>query len=267
MLKKKDKNSLNEHLERIKYISKHRLGEAKYSPVFEMDEDDELDMKHVSPSTANNTGIFAEADDDDEMTVDDISPEEQLAGAVGDGSPEAGPEPSMDDANAGEQVADMPDAGIEDNPMGEPQEPIIGGEEAPADPMMGEPAQPSADEQREDIQNQLIKLQLSAIDQMNDKMKMMDSTMEEMKSVMGRLHSDVEEVREPTNVEKVAARKDDSHPYYYRLNDLWQGNSFQARMDDGKTGEHGMKQLEDGSYIADFDNFPKLNDMDIKKSF
>lgn len=264
MLKKTDKTSLNEHLDRIKYISKHRLGEAKYNPVFEMDEDDELDMKHVQPATGNNTGIFSEAGEDDEMNVDDIDDtdaaiDQQISdlsgaeGAVGDGGPEAGPEPPVEQPAAGEEVADMPDAEPAADPM--------------AEPMPTEPAEPSADEQREDIQNQLIKLQLTAIEQMNDKMKMMDMTMDEMKGLVSRLNQDVEEVREPTNVEKVAERKQDSHPYYYRLNDLWQGNAFQARLDDGKTGEFGMKQLEDGTYVADFDDFPQLNDLDIKKSF
>jgi hypothetical protein len=245
---KKNKTSLQEHLERIKHVSKHRLGEAKYSPVFEMDEDDELDMKQVQPVTANNTGIFGEADDD-EITVNDLDDPTGAEGAIGDGGPEGGAEPPVEQPAAGEEVADVPDANVE------------------ADPMTMEPAQPSATEQREDIQNQLIKLQLSALEQMNDKMKMMDVTMAELKGVMGKLSAEVEEVREPTNVEKVAARKQDSHPYYYRLNDLWQGNSFQARLDDGKTGEYGMKQLEDGTYVADFDNFPKLNDLDLKRSF
>jgi hypothetical protein len=241
------------------------LGEAKYNPVFEMDEDDELDMKQVVPVSPNNTGMFAEADDEDEMNVNDLDADTDAAidqqisdlggaeGAVGDGGPEAGPEPPVEQPEAGEEVADMPDAAPEEDPM--------------ADPMAAEPAQPSADEQREDIQNQLIKLQLTALEQMNDKMKTMDMTMADLKNVMGRLSQDVEEVREPTNVEKVAQRKQDSHPYYYRLNDLWQGNAFQARLDDGKTGEFGMKQLEDGTYVADFDDFPQLNDLDIKKSF
>ena len=233
-----------------------------------MDEDDELDMKHVQPATANNTGIFSEAPEDDELNVNDLGDEAEtnaaidqqisdLGGAdaaVGDGGPEAGAEPPVEQPAAGEEVADVPDA----DPMADPMA---------TDPMAAQPAQPSADEQREDIQNQLIKLQLSALEQMNDKMKMMDMTMAELKGVMGKLSADVEEVREPTNVEKVAQRKQDSHPYYYRLNDLWQGNTFQARLDDGKTGEFGMKQLEDGSYVADFDNFPKLNDLDLKKSF
>ena len=259
MLKRKNKTSLNEHLARIKYVSKHVLGEAKYNPVFEMDVDDELDMTQLGgpqPVSPNDSNVM-EADDDEEITADQLDDPTGAEGAVGDGFPGEGPEPPVD-SGAAEQVADVPDAGMED-PMADPMD---------VDPMGAEPMQPDADQEREEIQNQLIKLQLSALEQMNDKMKMMDMTMGELKGVMGQLSQDVEEVREPTNVEKVEARKEDSHPYYYRLNDLWQGNSFQARMDDGKTeGEFGMKELEDGTYVADFDSFPDLNDMDLKKSF
>ena len=264
MLKRKNKTSLNEHLARIKFVSKHVLGEAKYNPVFEMDVDDELDMTQLGgpqPVGPNDSNVM-EADDDEEITADQLDDPTGAEGAVGDGFPGEGPEPPVD-SGAAEQVADVPDAGMED-PMADPMaaDPMGG------DPAMATPAVPSADEQREELQNSLIKLQVSALEQMNSKMQMMDVTMGELKGVMGQLSQDVEEVREPTNVEKVAARKEDSHPYYYRLNDLWQGNTFQARMDGSETeGEYGMKQLEDGTYVADFDSFPELNDMDLKKSF
>jgi hypothetical protein len=52
---------------------------------------------------------------------------------------------------------------------------------------------------------------------------------------------------------------------YYGLNDMWKGNWFQARRDD--LGEKGMKQLDDGSYVADFDELPKLTTQEIKDSF
>ena len=261
MLKRKNKTSLNEHLARIKYVSKHVLGEAKYNPVFEMDVDDELDMAQLGGPQP--IPVLEAGDEEEEITADQIDDPTGAEGAVGDGFPGEGPEPPVD-SGAAEQVADVPDAGMED-PMADPMaaDPMGG------DPAMGAPAVPSADEQREELQNSLIKLQVSALEQMNSKMQMMDATMGELKGVMGQLSQDVEEVREPTNVEKVASRKEDSHPYYYRLNDLWQGNTFQGRMDDGKTGdgEYGMKQLEDGTYVADFDSFPGLNDMDLKNSF
>jgi hypothetical protein len=267
MLKSNNKKSLKEHLERIKYISKHRLGEASYHPVFEMDGDDDLDMKMYNapqPVTKNDSNIF-EAGEEDEITANQLDNSgEANPPDTGTGFPDEQPADTMAGGAApapADPMADPMGGDMEADPMAAPADPM-------ADPMggMGAPDM-NADKEREDIQNQLIKLQLSALEQMNDKMKMMDMTMADLKGVMGQLSKDVEEVREPTNVEKVAARKYDSHPYYYRLNDLWQGNSFQARMDDGKTGEYGMKQLEDGTYVADFDSFPKLSDMELKKSF
>ena len=93
---------------------------------------------------------------------------------------------------------------------------------------------------------------------------------------MATLTQDVEEVREPTNVEKLISKKQDSHPFHYNLADMWNGRDFQARMDYanngqgnnmGKEVDNGIRQLEDGSYIADFDALPKHTDAQIKDSF
>ena len=76
MLKKKNKTSLNEHLARIKYVSKHRLGEARYNPVFEMEEDDELDMMKLGgtqPIGPNSSNVM-EAEDDEESSIKLLEP-------------------------------------------------------------------------------------------------------------------------------------------------------------------------------------------------
>jgi hypothetical protein len=218
-----------------------------------MDEDDDLNPEMYGgpkPISKHDSNVMEADDDEKEFTVNDLGDEGGVEGALGDGGPEEGPEPPVEQPEAGEEVADMPDA-----------EPDAGMDTG----MMDAPAEPNPQEEREDIQNQLLKLQVSALEKMNSKMDLMDTTIAQMRQMMNNLSNDVEEVREPTNVEKVAARKEDSHPYYYRLNDLWQGNAFQARMDE--KGVDGMKQLEDGTFIADFDNFPELNQMELKKSF
>jgi len=60
-----------------------------------------------------------------------------------------------------------------------------------------------------------------------------------------------------------------SYPYYFNLNDLWQDNWFEQKRvgAGGKTDDGGMKELPDGSYIADFDDLPQKSKIDVQNSF
>ena len=171
--------------------------------------------------------------------------------------PEIGaPEEEMGDEGLPPVDGDMPAEAPVDGLEGEPEEAPI---EAPAVPE--EPAEPSVDE----LQNDLIKLNISTMQQMNAKVADLEKTMSVIDAKFMELNKDVEEVKEPTNVEKLVSRKQDSHPFYNGLNDLWDGNVFHARRDDA--GEKGMKQMEDGSFIADFDQMNKFTDYEVKDSF
>ena len=124
-----------------------------------------------------------------------------------------------------------------------------------------EPEQPSVDQ----IQNDIIKTSVNAMQKMNSELNNLESTINSLNSKIDNLSQEVEEVREPTNVEKLMSKKEDSHPFYYNLNDMWDGNSFQARRQ--VENSEGMKQTDDGSYVADFDTLPKYTDQEVNDSF
>ena len=74
------------------------------------------------------------------------------------------------------------------------------------------------------------------------------------------LNTDVEEVREPTNSEKLMNKSKVSYPYYFNLNDFWSDSWF-----DRNNQDKGIKELEDGTFAANFDDLPESDD--IKDSF
>lgn len=240
----------NEHVEKILQKTGYILGEATYKlSKEEFSNDDVLPETMGGPKPPENQGLNSNAIFED----DEENPEEDLPPALGD-------EEVTDDAIA----ADM--GGEESTPEGgeeAPADDVVPDEEAPISPEMEPEAtgEPSVNE----LQNDLIKLNISAMQQMNDKIASMENSLIQMTSKMQQFDKEVEEVREPTNVEKLMNKKADSHPYYYGLNDMWEGNWFQARRDE--VGDRGMKQLEDGTYVADFDTLPKYTDQEIKKSF
>jgi hypothetical protein len=79
------------------------------------------------------------------------------------------------------------------------------------------------------------------------------------------LNAEVEEVREPTNGEKLMSKKDVSYPFYYNLNDVWKGNWFEKNREE--ENEKGIRELPDGTFIADFDDLPEFSKTDIEQSF
>lgn len=142
-------------------------------------------------------------------------------------------------------VEDKPEVGssklppVDDNPMPDPMMP-----EMPVEPQI------SVD----DIQNDIIKTNLEAMKHINDQLKSLDDFVKNIDSKMNILTSDVEEVRAPSNGEKLMKQKNVSYPYYYNLNDYWEGNSFNQKKED--YGQ-GITKLEDGTFIANFDDLPK----------
>jgi hypothetical protein len=119
-------------------------------------------------------------------------------------------------------------------------------------------------ESTDEIQNDILKMNIDAMRKMQDVMNDLNTTVDSLNAKVGHLSKDVEEVREPTNVEKLTRKKEDSHPYYYGLNDMWNGSDFKARLD--QVGDEAIIKLSDGTYIADFDDLPKHSDKEIVDS-
>ena len=232
------KDQLKEHIERIVKKTNYVLETPSYRAI--MDDDyDSYDMPE--PNDDGPIPVGPSLREEDPLPDEEVPAEEPVP------APDAAAEP------AGEQPMEQP-----------PAEPVVG---QPADEPLSNP-QPSPDE----LQNDIIKQNIDVMRQLNQKIDNLEMGIENLNIQNMQLHAknsemekEVEEVREPTNVEKLMSRKEDSHPYYYNLNDMWKGNWFQARRDE--LGEGGIKQMNDGSYVADFDQLPQFSDHDIKSSF
>lgn len=228
MGKNKEK-TINEHINRIKYVSNYIINEANYYKLVDnIDEDDEIPDEIFSSSEPEEKVI--DNPEEEPNSEDEVSPDM-------DGNPEE--EPIQKDMEVETPEPEMP---------------------APEAPM--EAPQQSVDQ----IQNDVLKSSLSAMEKMNDQLKRLEMSFEKMNSKMLHLNHEVEEVKEPTNIEKLEAKKEDSYPYYMNLNDLWKGNSFQARVQLNDKSK-GMLKQDDGTYKADFDTLPKYNEQEIKDSF
>ena len=101
------------------------------------------------------------------------------------------------------------------------------------------------------VQNEIIKLNVNIMKQLQAQVEELNNKVDSLGNNVANLNTDVEEVKEPTDIEKLESRKINSHPYYMNLNDMWKGGNFQKRQDE--YDEQGMRKLEDGTYIADFD--------------
>lgn len=123
--------------------------------------------------------------------------------------------------------------------------------------------QPTSNGSVDSLQNDLIKMNLSAMIKIHGELDKLNQTVNDLNQQNQKLKAQVEEVREPSNEEKLLARKNDSFPYYNNLNDIWKDNWFERNTVSSEN--EGITKLPDGSYIANFDDLPKYTD--IKKSF
>lgn len=123
----------------------------------------------------------------------------------------------------------------------------------PMSPDMGMPVEPPAPEVDE-IQNEIIKHNTAAMQAINAQLESMSSFVDSLNMKIDRMNADVEEVREPTNVEKLMNKSQVSYPYYFNLNDIWGDNWFSQKREE--ENEKGVRELDDGTFIADFDDLP-----------
>lgn len=245
---------MNEHIKKIMYKSKYLLETPSYRPIIDDDyEKDDLPNQYMmdGPNPVDGTSPMREVGED-EKQPDKVAPQagSELPGVNNPtgGAPEQTGTPTGNpvDQQGGEEIPSLvePEPTPDTNPT-------------PANAV--EPPNPN------EIQNEIIKQNIEVMKQLNAKIADLEKGIDILKVQSEVLTKDVDEVREPTNVEKLMNKTEDSHPYYYNLNDLWKNNWFQGRRDE--LGEKGMKKLPDGTYIADFDQMPELNNLDIKDSF
>lgn len=137
--------------------------------------------------------------------------------------------------------------------------------EIPSAPSVNPMGAPEPQNQVNDIQNEIIKHNIEAMKSIHDKLESLETTVQGLNSELGKLNADVQEVREPTSSEKLMNKTNVSYPYYFNLNDFWSGNWFNEKRNQEK--EKGIKELPDGTFVADFDDLPQKSKTDIQNSF
>lgn len=242
------KGDLRKQIDRINYIAGYVVNESPtYRPIMDSSSFDsipeEFHMKEADATAPSPEPAAA-------------MPSPTPSGATG-ASPTLSaisPMPSTDAAPT------MPAAPAPEMPQASTPPPMPEPPPMQPEPMAAAPMEPSA----EDLQKEVMRFQLDAMKKMSQKIDQLEGIVSSLNSQQAELHSEVEKVKDPSDVEKFAERKQDSSPYYFNLNDMWNGNTFQARMDNFNS--KGITKTEDG-YVADFDQLPKLSQYQVKDSF
>lgn len=131
------------------------------------------------------------------------------------------------------------------------------------DPVSGEVNAPELEV--DNIQNDIIKHNLEALKNIHNQMENLNNIVTRLNSKVDSLSNDVEEVREPSDGEKLMSKKDVSYPYYFNLNDFWKGNWFDQNRENEVS--RGIREMPDGTFVADFDDLPQSSKTDIQNSF
>jgi len=235
---------LRKQIDRINYIAGYVVNESpQYRPIMD-------DSSFASMSEAPEAPPATQQTPDNTPAMSSPAP----AQATGSTTPSA--------AMPAEPIAPSPTPA----PVVEP----VSAAPALPEPMMSEPPVPSIDPNpsnnpsNEELQKQIMTFQLDAMKKMSQKIDQLEGLLSSLNAQQAELHSEVEKVKDPSDVEKFEHRKEDSSPYYFNLNDMWNGNTFQGRMDNFNS--KGIIKTKDG-YVADFDQLPKLSSFEVKDSF
>ena len=240
-MKNENLGSLSEEIRKIKHRVGYKINESpRYRPLVSSNEEfDEV------PVLTNEAG----EQEDAPKPEGEVPPAPSNDQPVG-GEPTPTPTPAFDQAG-GEAPA---------NPMGDE----MGTDPMGTDPMgMGAPVEPQ--NQVNDIQNEIIKHNIEAMKSIHDQLESLSAEVKSLNAKSDVLSADVQEVREPTNSEKLMNKTSVSYPYYFNLNDFWSGNWFNEKRD--KELDKGVKELPDGTFVADFDDLPQKSKMDVQSSF
>lgn len=236
-MKNENLHSLSEEIRKIKYRVDYKINETpKYRSLIGIGEEfDEV------PVITNEAGEQEDTPKPEGNVPPAPSNDKPLA------TPASTPEPAFDNDAETSPPEDM---------------------EVPKEPMsdmntgdsMGVP-----ENQVNDIQNEIIKHNIEAMKSIHNQLEGLNAMVQGLNSKLESLNADVEEVREPSNMEKLVSKKEVSYPYYFNLNDFWQGNWFDEKRN--RANEKGVKELPDGTFVADFDELPRKSKTDIQSSF
>jgi hypothetical protein len=229
---KKD-NLLTEHLRKIKYRVGYKINESpKYRPLVGSNE-----QFDAIPAVTNEAG---EQEDAEKPGGGEVPPAPSNDQPVGMDAPVPAFAETGDTATTGA---------------------------TPTNPMAGDMSMPPVEpeQQVDDVQNDIIKHNIEAMKSIHDQLQSLENSVKGLNVQLQGLNADVEEVREPTNSEKLMSKKNVSYPYYFNLNDFWNGNWFTEKRNEEQ--EKGIRELPDGSYVADFDDLPQKSRVDIQNSF
>ena len=248
MKNEKKGNLLEEHLRKIKYRVGYKINESpKYRPL--VNDGEEFD---TIPLT-NEAG--------DQEDAEKVGGGEQPPAPSNDQPQNTdAPVPAFD-KTGGESGAIPPPPTNEPDPNAAMNSPM--GEPLNGPDGMG--GMPDQGQEVDDIQNEIIKHNIAAMQSIHDKLENLENLEQKLNSKLDALNAAVEEVREPTNTEKLMSKKNVSYPYYFNLNDFWSGNWFSEQRE--KEHEKGIKELPDGTYVADFDDLPQKSKADVQNSF
>jgi hypothetical protein len=241
------KVSLQEQLERMKYVAKYAINETpKYKSLVSNSEFDTLPeyLMREADGTSGNT----------------VTP---------DASMPTIPSPDAAQVDNGTNPQPAPSAATVQNASGAPSNPetdtnveistVAPEEQMPVDQaIQPEPIAPAPSPEK-----MVMQMELEAIKKMSAKIEDIGSVVDSLNQRLEIFSDEVEKVREPSDMEKFDNRKNDSSPYYFNLNDMWDKDTFRSRMDQFSKG---MVKTEDG-YVADFDDLPKLAAHEVKASF
>lgn len=272
---KKDK-LFEEQLRKFKYRVDYKINETpRYRPLIGSNEQfDNLPTEIYNtdsglpvPTSPTLTGALTNEAGDQEDALKPSGGEKPNAPSNDQAPPgmTAPPAGAPGESPAGPPAGDVPAPPATDAP------PSGGGTIAGKPPMPSTdvvpPVAPEAEagQQVDDIQNDIIKHNIAAMQSIDDQLKSLNATVQGLNAKLQTLDADVEEVREPTNTEKLMNKKDVSYPYYFNLNDMWSGNWFNDRRE--AEHEKGVRELPDGTFIADFDDLPQKSKTDVQNSF
>lgn len=229
-----------EHLRKIKHRVDYKINESpKYRPLVGMHEEfDEI------PELTNEAGEQEDAKKPEGNILPAPSNDEPI------GEPSNTPVPEFDK-----------DSKVPAPENIETSDDMINGSQA--EDSMNTPVEPQ--QEVNDIQNDIIKHNIEAMKSIHSQLENLNNVVQGLNNKLEVLNADVEEVREPTNTEKLMSKKDVSYPYYFNLNDFWNGNWFNENRE--KENEKGIKEMPDGTFVADFDELPQKSKIDIQNSF
>lgn len=230
---KKKNILLEEQLRKIKYRVDYKINESpKYRPLVNSNE--EFDAVPLT----NEAGDQEDAPLAQEK--EPVEPTTDVPAGVDDA-----PVPAFAQGEEGNEV------GVDVPPEGDAPVP---------------PVEPNPEQGVDTIQNDIIKHNIEAMKSIHTQLEDLNSIVQGLNNKLETLNADVEEVREPTNSEKLMSKKNVSYPFYFNLNDFWDGNWFDAKREvEGDNG--GIRELPDGSFVADFDDLPQRSKVDIQNSF